>query len=92
MFNKKMLKTLFDTSKLSLDAKLEDTMPEELNMFSKDMESIKNVKTACSPYVHEALDYSELRCDIVKKSASKEEITKNSKEIKDNCFTVPKIV
>ena len=92
MFNKKILKTFFDTSKLSLDARLEDTMINELNMFSKDIKGIKNAKTACTPYVHDTLDFSELRGDIVKKSASKEEITKNSKEIKENCFTVPKIV
>lgn len=92
MFNKKLLKTLFDTSKLFLSDDLEDTMSEELKMFSKDMGNIKNAKTACPPFVHEALDYSELRVDSLKKSSSKEEITKNSKETKENCFTVPKIV
>lgn len=92
MFDIELTKHLAELSKIEFNE-------EELKKMTADMKDIINLMdkvcdfdTSKSPYALDAVKYKNLREDNHTPSYPTEKITENAKNVKNNCFVVPKVV
>lgn len=92
MFDIELTKHLAELSKLSFSGsellKINGEMSEIINL----MDTVKDFDRSSDTHELKPALYENTRDDIVKESSPTEDIIKNAKAVKDNAFTVPKVV
>lgn len=73
------------------DGELDKMTADMLNIIAL-MDKVREFNADEKPYTLDASAYNDLRTDEERSSYPTEKITSNAAEIKNNCFTVPKVV
>ncbi len=92
MFNITLTKHLADLSKIAFTNDELKKMTEDMSDIVALMDKVQNFDSEKETYSLEAVNYSDLRKDEPKPSLETEKILKNSKQVKNNSFVVPKVV
>lgn len=92
MIDKKLTAYLAELGKIELtDTELAEVTEDMKNIIAL-MDKVREFDGRNAPYTLDAAIYDDLRTDEEQASYSAEKITSNAAEIKNNCFTVPKVV
>lgn len=92
MFDIEMTKHLAELSKIEFTEDELNKMTTDMTNIIGLMDKVCEFDTSKAPYALEAVSYNDLRRDEHSCSYPTEEITKNSRIVKNNSFIVPKVV
>lgn len=92
-FSKKTVNNLYAMNCLTPtnDSELE-AISSQLAAFSQGTDGIKSADFEKNCNIDVFCEFNSLREDTVNKSFPVSDITKNSKNVKNNCFTIPKLI
>lgn len=86
-----LLNHLATLSKINVEEQDKETIMEEMSKIIDLMDSIRSVEVSPLPPAP-GVDLKDLRVDKAKPSLTAEEALQNATDVRDGCFTVPKIM
>lgn len=92
MFDANLTKHLAELSKIEFTNDELERMTSDMTDIIAIMDKICNFDASAKPYALDAVDYNNLRPDSHEDSYPTEKIIENAKNVKNNCFIVPKVV
>lgn len=92
MFDANLTKHLAELSKLEFSDSELERVTSEMSEIIELMDRVKDIDPSEKVYTLSGVDFDSLRPDCAAPSLETEKIIANAKAVKDNTFTVPKVV
>ncbi len=92
MFDENLTKHLAELSKLTFSEEELKRVTLQMSDIIDLMDLVKDIDTNEKTFALPKVNFEDLRCDSSRPSFDTEDIIKNAKAVKDNAFSVPKVV
>ncbi len=92
MFDAELTKHLAELSKLTFSEEELEKVTAQMSDIIDLMDMVKDIDPSEKNFALSPTSYENLRCDRSSESFATEDIIKNAKEVKNNAFSVPKVV